>query len=265
MDKAQKDVKWTLILSRTKLGPHRRHFFQLENVQDQDYSHVKLTIYPDGGIKRVRIIGHRMDGGHESQTGFLTSSEPRPTPLAVKSPSVQRRAMYIPVFPLTADAFKGFGQVIQAYADLAAAPRGMRVTAANGGTARKFHKVALTNSSYPVKSNASTGLSIYRCQPVKDVASDRTWEITTLERHLYTNQAFIPMGCSETGGDDGLESPGSWYLVVVAKNGPDDRPDLATLKAFMATAGQGVMYDKAVWREFHAIDRDHLCGTDLLV
>ncbi|KAH7919925.1 allantoicase [Leucogyrophana mollusca] len=48
---------WTPILPRTKLGPHRQHFFELENVRKKVYTHVKVTIYPDGGIKRVRIVG----------------------------------------------------------------------------------------------------------------------------------------------------------------------------------------------------------------
>jgi allantoicase len=51
-----------MILPRTKLGPHRRHFFQLQNVDHIKYTHVMLTIYPDGGIKRIRAIGTRAIG-----------------------------------------------------------------------------------------------------------------------------------------------------------------------------------------------------------
>ncbi|OAX42298.1 allantoicase [Rhizopogon vinicolor AM-OR11-026] len=47
---------WKMILSPVKLGPHLMHFFQLNSPCDQ-YTHVKVSIYPDGGIKRVRIIG----------------------------------------------------------------------------------------------------------------------------------------------------------------------------------------------------------------
>ena len=49
--------EWTLILPRTKLGPHRQHFFQLERhaVEGKSYTHVKITIYPDGGIKRAIV------------------------------------------------------------------------------------------------------------------------------------------------------------------------------------------------------------------
>ncbi|KAG1753039.1 allantoicase [Suillus lakei] len=47
---------WNMISSPVKLGPHRMHFIQLSNPCEQ-YTHVKVSIYPDGGIKRIRIIG----------------------------------------------------------------------------------------------------------------------------------------------------------------------------------------------------------------
>lgn len=47
---------WKIILSPVKLGPHRMHFFRLSSPCEQ-YTHVKVSIYPDGGIKRIRIIG----------------------------------------------------------------------------------------------------------------------------------------------------------------------------------------------------------------
>jgi allantoicase len=62
VDKDQCNVEWIPILSR-KLHPNRRHFSTLENVQGRVFTHVKLTIYPDGGVKRVRIIGRRADTG----------------------------------------------------------------------------------------------------------------------------------------------------------------------------------------------------------
>jgi len=39
------------------------------------------------------------------------------------------------------------------------------------------------------------------------------------------------------------------YLVVVALNGEDDKPDIKTLRAFISTTAQGISYDTAVWRE----------------
>ena len=62
---------WTMVLPRTKLGPHRQHQFQLENV-GRPYTHVRVTIYPDGGIKRVRIFGRRVG---EGSSGIQTQEE----------------------------------------------------------------------------------------------------------------------------------------------------------------------------------------------
>lgn len=59
---ASEGCSWATVLPRTKLGPHRRHFFQLDNVDHTKYTHVMLTIYPDGGVKRVRVIGTQAIG-----------------------------------------------------------------------------------------------------------------------------------------------------------------------------------------------------------
>jgi allantoicase len=74
-------------------------------------------------------------------------------------------------------------------------------------------------------------------------------ELKVLERHPYTNQAFIPMGGGGIQGDEALKEAGDAYLVVVAHNGADDKPDLSTLRAFVASAGQGITYNTAIWRE----------------
>lgn len=52
------------------------------------------------------------------------------------------------------------------------------------------------------------------------------------------------------GPGEGLADPGCAYLVVVAKNAPDGRPDVATVRAFVANTSQGIVYNTAVWREF---------------
>jgi allantoicase len=94
--------------------------------------------------------------------------------------------------PLTADAYKPYGQVIQAYKS-DSIPCGLKVTPANGGTAQKFHKLSLLKSSYPSEASATAGISVYRCQPLQDIKEGST-TLTVLERHSYTSQAFIPMG-----------------------------------------------------------------------
>ena len=222
---------WTLVLPRTKLGPHRQHYFQLENVEGKAFTHVKLTIYPDGGLQRIRIIGRR--SGPSLVSPPLTSGP------------VLARKNVIPVIPLTAEAFAPFGRVLRAYGDQTTAPKGTRITPANGGSATKFHKLALVESSYPSEAGATTGISIYRCNPLTETAQGGTLELKNLERHRFTNQAFIPMG----QGSEGVGDSGGRYLVVVAQNDEDQEPDMGTLKAFVASSMQGIVYDKAIWRE----------------
>lgn len=249
---SENDQSWTLVLPRTKLGPHRQHYFQLENVDAVSYTHIRVTIYPDGGIKRVRVIGRRSDNvvPHLAETPNNPESTtimlPLESSLSATDPS---KMTTIPVLPLTPEAFSPFGQVIQAYADHTAAPKGTRITPANGGSAAKFHKLSLFESSYPLGAKATSGLSVYRCQPTK-VAQDGTTELTVLERHSFTNQAFIPMGA---GSGEGLRDSGTRYLVVVAQNSSEDRPDVQTVRAFMATAAQGIVYNKGIWRECETI------------
>lgn len=59
-------------------------------------------------------------------------------------------------------------------------------------------------------------------------------QVTTLERHPYSAQTFIPLG------------PGS-YLVMACASGPDGSPALATLRCFIAGAHQSVTFARNVW------------------
>ncbi|KAN0016335.1 hypothetical protein ACTFIU_006302 [Dictyostelium citrinum] len=50
------EYEWTNILPNTPLCGHRRHFFQNELVNnDKPYTHIRLNIFPDGGVSRLRI------------------------------------------------------------------------------------------------------------------------------------------------------------------------------------------------------------------
>ena len=71
-------------------------------------------------------------------------------------------------------------------------------------------------------------VSVFRCAP-------RTrWPLAVelLEKHPESTQVFVPMNARR-------------YLAVVALGG--DRPDLATLAAFVATGAQGISYHAGVW------------------
>jgi len=150
------------------------------------------------------------------------------------------------VLPLSPEAFAPYGQVIEAYGDHAAAPKGTKITPANAGTASKFHKLSSLVSSYEKQTGATTGISVYRCNPLKEVDAAGTTTLTVLERHSFTNQVFIPMG---RGIGEGLSDPSDRYMVVVAHNGEDDRPDLKTLRAFLATTAQGIVYNQGIWHQ----------------
>ena len=238
------EQRWTSILPRTKLGPDRQHYFELENVKSKTYTHVKVTIYPDGGIKRLRFRGRKVEklSGDDSQKDLGDSQQSMSAPSVELAPANSLKTMVIPVVPLEAEEFSPFGQVIQAYKNL---PNGVKVTPANGGTANKYHKLSLLKAFYPLDAGATAGISVYRCQPLGNVV-DGTIVLKTLERHPYTNQAFIPMG---SGDGEGLNDPGCSYLVVVAHDGPDDQPDTQTLKAFLASSAQGIAYNPGVWRK----------------
>lgn len=57
-----KDKRWVEILGVKKMGPDAVHEFSerdLTNVQGQEYTHMKLTMIPDGGVKRFRVFGTR--------------------------------------------------------------------------------------------------------------------------------------------------------------------------------------------------------------
>jgi allantoicase len=48
-------AEWTQILSNSPLEPGSQHFFEIDN--DSIFTHVKLHIYPDGGVARLKVYG----------------------------------------------------------------------------------------------------------------------------------------------------------------------------------------------------------------
>jgi len=54
------DIDWKVLLHRTKLGPNIQHEFSSSAIQQiGPISHVKLTIFPDGGVMRLRLFGRK--------------------------------------------------------------------------------------------------------------------------------------------------------------------------------------------------------------
>jgi allantoicase len=77
--------------------------------------------------------------------------------------------------------------------------------------------------------NASAGvprISVFRCTPLSqkeplELNGKSTFEVKIMERHLHTNQVFVPMGTGVLMGheEDKLAKAGRAYLVIVAQNG----------------------------------------------
>ena len=49
------DLSWEEILPKSPLDPGSQHFFEIDS--DKIYTHVRLHIYPDGGVARFRVYG----------------------------------------------------------------------------------------------------------------------------------------------------------------------------------------------------------------
>src|SRR5580765_6016336 len=48
-------ASWSEILPETKLQADTRHFFERELTPLRDCTHLRLNIYPDGGVNRLRV------------------------------------------------------------------------------------------------------------------------------------------------------------------------------------------------------------------
>ena len=119
--------------------------------------------------------------------------------------------------PLSAEAFKPFGDVIEA-SDAA------KHFSINQGYAERFDRLALVDAN---DLGGQAAISVFR-------AKGRPTPITlsVLEKHPLGSQAFMPLS-------------GHAYLVVVAPG--DDQPDLDKAQCFLASAAQGVNYAKGTW------------------
>ena len=51
------DLDWEEILPTQKLGAHKKHFYRGVVSKSDRYTHIKVTIKPDGGISRIRLFG----------------------------------------------------------------------------------------------------------------------------------------------------------------------------------------------------------------
>lgn len=220
-----------------------------------------MTIYPDGGVKRVRLFGRRaVEGAPRTSRVPLTSSLPAAigdtvkaivdkalpgTPAAAPAPGpadpMAASLPTIPALPLSPEGFAGYGHVVQAYDNPHHAPKGMRVSVVNYGTATKYNHVSpISASAAPAHPSAqqAVNLSTHVCTPYADPAlglggpNAAKFEVRVLERHEFSTQTWLPLGAG----------PAARYLVVVALPGENGQPDLQTLRAFVGTGAQGFTY-----------------------
>jgi len=121
-------------------------------------------------------------------------------------------------------------QEYAAYGDVISADAATEPVTANLGFAERYNFLATLENRRTEK--AQPNLCVFRCQPMLALNEQR-FEVALLERHAFSTQVFIPM--------NGVDK----YLVIVALGG--DSPDLATLRAFVATGSQGITYRPGVW------------------
>jgi ureidoglycolate lyase len=120
------------------------------------------------------------------------------------------QTMIVKANPLTSDVFTPFGQVLM-----------------GGGKGSERHPYAARIKN--LRTDARPNMTFMRV-PIMDMPV----QIAELERHVYSNQTFIPLN-------------GTRQLVVVCASQHDETPDINTLAAFIAEGSQAVNYNPGVW------------------
>jgi len=49
--------KWKLLLNKAKLNAHKKHNFQNKLMKNKKVNYIRINIFPDGGISRIRAFG----------------------------------------------------------------------------------------------------------------------------------------------------------------------------------------------------------------
>jgi ureidoglycolate lyase len=117
--------------------------------------------------------------------------------------------------PLTVEAFRPYGEVI----DASGAPSAL----ANGGAAKVFRDIAAIDVE---AEGGRVSISVVRTAP-----TPLPLRIAVMERHPLASQAFAPLGGAE-------------YLAIVAPAGPLDP---AAIVAFRASSAQAINLRRGVW------------------
>ncbi|POW11502.1 hypothetical protein PSTT_05244 [Puccinia striiformis] len=246
--------EWTEILEKSKLGPHQQQSFQLSRPQEK-FTHVRMTIYPDGGVKRIRLFGRRTET-IDDNAELSTPSDQVEKEAIPKSAGMEKTKKRIPILPLNRSAFEPYGAVIESHLDSRASSNEIRSKVVNfGATAMKSDHVArletAISSENPV---AVPNLCLFSCQPwsADSVSSNHLeWRLKGLERHQFSSQTFIPIAthtrtADQTEQDQFNSQPEGLYLIVVALDN-NGKPNLDSLRAFLGKKSQGISYYQNIW------------------
>ena len=120
------DYPWQILLDHAQLSADSNHRYSQELENTGAVSHVMLEIYPDGGVGRLRVLGH------------VANDLPR-----VLQPT-----------PLDAEAFQPFGEVIEV--------AGRQSRRINQGYAERFENLAALD----VTDGGVPALSVFQAQPI---------------------------------------------------------------------------------------------------
>ncbi len=52
-----KSKKWAYLLNKLKLYAHRKHNFNNKIMKNKKINYIRINIFPDGGISRIRAFG----------------------------------------------------------------------------------------------------------------------------------------------------------------------------------------------------------------
>ncbi len=118
--------------------------------------------------------------------------------------------MIIKANPLTLEAFAPYGQVLMGQGE---------------GPERHNFAAHMAN----LRLNATPNMTFMRVP----VAAMPVY-VEELERHLYSNQTFIPLNCTR-------------QLVAVCPSHHAGNPDIKNLSAFIAEGAQAVNYNPGIW------------------
>jgi len=58
--KSTEEAQWVELLPKTRLSAHREHLFK-DLVSKGPFTHIRLNVFPDGGVSRLRVFARRVN------------------------------------------------------------------------------------------------------------------------------------------------------------------------------------------------------------